>query len=109
MGVMYEHGTGVEKNSTKARELYEEARRAGLAHAPCNLGVMYQHRRAMDKERPHTGATSLSATSNSGSSLDLWRTKRERRKKLKTTLAEQNETLAKVSETLGKTKHNPRA
>ena len=80
VGVMYEHGTGVEKNSTKVCELYEEARRAGLAHAACSLGLMYQHRRAMDKERPHTGATSLSATSNSGSPLDLWRTKRERRK-----------------------------
>ena len=80
VGVMYEHGTGVEKNSTNVCELYEEARRAGLAHAACSLGLMYQHRRAMDKERPHTGATSLSATSKSGSSLDPWKTKRERRK-----------------------------
>ena len=50
MGVMYKLGAGVEKNTTKARELYEEARRAGFAQAACNLGVMYRHGEGVEKK-----------------------------------------------------------
>ena len=39
----------MEKTSTKACELYEEARRAGVAQAACNLSVMYQHGEGVEK------------------------------------------------------------
>ena len=50
MSVKYDLGTAVEKTSRKARELYEEARRAGFAQAACNLGVMYRHGEGVEKK-----------------------------------------------------------
>jgi TPR repeat protein len=49
MGLMYQHGEGVENNARKARELFEEARRVGVREAALQLGVMYQQGEGVEK------------------------------------------------------------
>ena len=41
LGVMYEHGLGVEQSYERAFEYYEQAADLGLATAQYSLGVMY--------------------------------------------------------------------
>ena len=41
LGVMYEHGQGVEQSYERAREYYKQAAHLGYAKAQNNLGVLY--------------------------------------------------------------------
>ena len=48
LGVMYQHGRGVDVNYKKAIEWYEKAAEQGDADAQYNLGVMYDHGQGVD-------------------------------------------------------------
>src|SRR5262249_6450945 len=43
LGILHEHGRGVEQNYVKARELFEKAADKGLAAAMADLGVLYSN------------------------------------------------------------------
>ena len=43
LGLIYEHGKGVEQDYKTAAEWYRLAANQGLAHAQNNLGMMYEH------------------------------------------------------------------
>ena len=48
LGIMYDHGHGVDVNYKKAIEWYEKAAEQGYAKAQYNLGVMYDHGQGVD-------------------------------------------------------------
>jgi hypothetical protein len=50
LGLMYARGTGVDRDSVKAFELYEMAHAAGHVKATYNLGLMYQRGEAVAQD-----------------------------------------------------------
>lgn len=50
LGFMYEHGQGMDKDDTKAAQLYLLAAEQGVAAAQNNLGLMYEHGRGLDRD-----------------------------------------------------------
>ena len=49
LGLCYEYGRGIGKNSYKAAEWYRKSAEQGFACAQCNLGLCYEFARGVEK------------------------------------------------------------
>jgi TPR repeat protein len=50
LGVLYEHGQGVEQDYKRARRWYEKAAACGDASAMYNLGLLYANGRGVEQD-----------------------------------------------------------
>lgn len=50
LGVMYDQGTGMEKDLGKAAEWYRKAAEQGFVDAQANLGMMYYHGQGVSRD-----------------------------------------------------------